>query len=142
MAVANNHLLHFLVRQHRQHTGKQALACLAASLTATYTFFLVGVDGSLNSDICRFAAVSVHYTLLSSFCWMSIQAVAIFLSIHKRMFKISTDVNVKWSALYAWGKNCNLDNELMAMNSNKHHHCCMRICLFKRSLSSCAVLSF
>ena len=92
-----------LCRKNRHHSEKKVIASLCTSLLMTYVFFLVGLDGSPGTPSCKMAAVMVHYSLLSSFSWMFVLALSVYLAIHELIFRLSDDINVKKSALFSWG---------------------------------------
>ena len=91
-------------RKQRQNKIRQVLAGLSFFLLLTYIFFMIGMKGTPGSSLCIFTAVTVHYTLLSAFCWMLVEAVVIYLGLHRNMFALSTDVRVKPAATFAIGK--------------------------------------
>ena len=93
----------FLIRKQRQNKSRLVLAGLSTSLLLTYIFFMIGMEGTPGTPLCTFSAVAVHYTLLSSFCWMLVEAIVIFLGLHKDMFVVARDVRLLPAAVFSWG---------------------------------------
>ena len=106
-AVFKSHLEFFFLffpRKQRQNKSRLVLAGLATSLLLTYIFFMIGMEGTPGTPLCTFSAVTVHYTLLSAFCWMLVEAIVIYLGLHKDMFVVARDVRVLPAAIFSWGK--------------------------------------
>ena len=92
-----------LPRKQKQNKGRLILAGLSFSLLLTYAFFLLAMVGSPGSHLCTFAAVAVHYSLLSAFCWMVVEAIVLYLGIHKNLFQVSTDVKILPAVVFSYG---------------------------------------
>ncbi|XP_057369443.1 uncharacterized protein LOC130690463 [Daphnia carinata] len=58
----------------RKPLGHKFLVQLSAALIILLITFLAGVDRVGNSEACRLTAIFLHYFLLATFCWMTIEA--------------------------------------------------------------------
>ena len=92
-----------LLRSQRVNKSRLVLAGLATSLLLMYIFFMIGMGGMPGTPLCTFSAVAVHYTLLSAFCWMLVEAIVIYLGLHKALYVVSRDVKLIPACVFSWG---------------------------------------
>ncbi|XP_020607500.1 adhesion G protein-coupled receptor L3-like, partial [Orbicella faveolata] len=64
-------------------------ANLALSLGLAETLFLFGVTKTENKIVCKTIAITLHYLFLSSFCWMALEGIVLYLLLVK-IFRTKT----------------------------------------------------
>eukprot|EP00106_Octopus_bimaculoides_P009406 XP_014776848.1 PREDICTED: G-protein coupled receptor 126-like [Octopus bimaculoides] len=83
--------------------ASKILVNLCSSLAATYLIFLVGFQEYITeiTAVCRAVAALLHYFLLSSFMWMIVEAIHIYLGLF--VFKTIRSSFIKRSSILVWG---------------------------------------
>ncbi|XP_033127596.1 adhesion G-protein coupled receptor G2-like [Anneissia japonica] len=89
-------------KKFRKSEPKQILCQLCLSLLGLYIVFLAGIDQTEDKNWCTFAAALLHYFLLSSIFWMSVQAVKMYYLLVKVVNSHVSHFVFK-ACLFAWG---------------------------------------
>ncbi|XP_071943681.1 adhesion G-protein coupled receptor G7-like [Antedon mediterranea] len=97
-------LLTFLANRNlRKAEPKKILCNLCASLLCLYIVFLVGIDQNKRNEYgCTAVGAILHYFLLSSIFWMTVQAVMMYYLFVKVLNSHVSNFLLK-SILFAWG---------------------------------------
>ncbi|XP_071962407.1 uncharacterized protein [Antedon mediterranea] len=89
-------------RKFRRSEPKQILCHLCVSLLSLYVVFLAGIDQTGNRRGCIAAGALVHYFLLSSIFWMTVQAVNMYY-LFVKVFDTHVSRFLVKASLFAWG---------------------------------------
>ncbi|XP_071956162.1 uncharacterized protein [Antedon mediterranea] len=89
-------------RKLRRSKPQQILCHLCVSLLFLYFIFLVGIDKTKKESTCTAIAGLIHYFLLTSIFWMSVQAINMYYSFVKVYNTHVSRFFVK-ACLFAWG---------------------------------------
>ncbi|KAK7481923.1 hypothetical protein BaRGS_00026831, partial [Batillaria attramentaria] len=94
----------FLIRIQRMNTSSKILVSLCVALALSDLVFVVGMqDYTLKHPAaCKAVSMLLHFCLLSSMCWMLMEAFYMYLSFVRIFRTISTDIILKFSC-FAWG---------------------------------------
>ncbi|KAK7493677.1 hypothetical protein BaRGS_00015189, partial [Batillaria attramentaria] len=94
----------FLIRIQRMNTSSKILVSLCVALALSDLVFVVGMqDYTLKHPAaCKAVSMLLHFCLLSSMCWMLMEAFYLYLSFVRIFRTISTDIILKFSC-FAWG---------------------------------------
>ncbi|CAI9743664.1 adhesion G-protein coupled receptor G6-like [Octopus vulgaris] len=84
--------------------ASKILVNLCISLAATYLIFLAGFKAYSTeiTAVCKAAAALLHYFLLTSFIWMAVEALHIFLGVVV-VFNIYQSSFIKKCSIFVWG---------------------------------------
>nr|KAG5695718.1 hypothetical protein BaRGS_004463 [Batillaria attramentaria] len=91
-------------RIQRMNTSSKILVSLCVALALSDLVFVVGMqDYTLKHPAaCKAVSMLLHFCLLSSMCWMLMEAFYMYLSFVRIFRTISTDIILKFSC-FAWG---------------------------------------
>lgn len=89
-------------RKLRQSRPNKILLCLSSSLVMTMIIFLGGGLSARFPVACQIVAVLLHYFVLSSFCWMLVEAFNIYQSFIV-VFQKGTSRFMLKANLFSWG---------------------------------------
>ncbi|XP_047126733.1 uncharacterized protein LOC100198789 isoform X1 [Hydra vulgaris] len=92
-----------LFRKLRQKLPQKILICFCVSLMGFLLVFLVGAEKASPRLGCQIISALIHYFILSTFCWMLVEAFNLYRSFIV-IFKKSNDSSVFRNAnFFAWG---------------------------------------
>ncbi|XP_033101222.1 adhesion G-protein coupled receptor G2-like [Anneissia japonica] len=89
-------------KKFRKSVPKQILCQLCLSLLGLYIVFLAGIDRTESNTGCIVAGALLHYFLLSSIFWMSVQAVNMYI-LFVKVFNTHIPHLFIRACLFAWG---------------------------------------
>ncbi|XP_065668365.1 adhesion G-protein coupled receptor G4-like isoform X3 [Hydra vulgaris] len=90
-------------RNLRKKLPQRILICLCISLMGLLLVFLIGAEKTSPIQLCQVIAAVLHYFILSTFCWMLVEAFNLYLSF-VIVFNKRNDSNVFRNAnIFAWG---------------------------------------
>ncbi|XP_071959504.1 uncharacterized protein [Antedon mediterranea] len=89
-------------RKLRKSKPKQILCHLCVSLLCLYLIFLVGIDRKDKKGSCTAIAGLIHYFLLTSMFWMSVQAINLYYLI-VQVYNTHVSRFFLKACLFAWG---------------------------------------
>ncbi|XP_033122131.1 uncharacterized protein LOC117121139, partial [Anneissia japonica] len=89
-------------KKFRRSDSKKILCQLCLSLLGLYIVFLAGIDRTNNSGGCTAVGALLHYFLLSSIFWMSVQAVNMYY-LFVKVFNTHVPHFFLKACLFAWG---------------------------------------
>ncbi|XP_071943009.1 uncharacterized protein [Antedon mediterranea] len=89
-------------RKLRRSKPQQILCHLCVSLLGLYLVFLVGIDRTNKESACTVIAGLIHYFLLTSMFWMSVQAINLYYLIVK-VYNTHVSRFVLKACVFAWG---------------------------------------
>ena len=75
--------MHHCDREIRDNKQSNIIVGLATALLGVLILFVAGIDKTGNPDACRAVALLLHYFLLSSFCWMAVEAYNLYVRLIK-----------------------------------------------------------
>ena len=95
----------FYFRRLREKLPPKILLCLCVSLTATLLIFLIGVSRTESRVQCQATAILLHYFLLSTTFWMTVEGLNLYLCFVKVMDRgRSSRIFMLRSSFFAWGE--------------------------------------
>ncbi|XP_012553637.1 adhesion G-protein coupled receptor G4 isoform X1 [Hydra vulgaris] len=90
-------------RNLRKKLPQRILICLCISLMGLLLVFLIGAEKTSPIQLCQVIAAVLHYFILSTFCWMLVEAFNLYLSF-VIVFNKRNDSNVfRIANIFAWG---------------------------------------
>ncbi|KAJ9585544.1 hypothetical protein L9F63_002661 [Diploptera punctata] len=96
------HLVIFLLTPRQRNLSSMNLASLSLSLLLTYCAYLAGWQLEGTGALCIVAAVIMHYSLLSAFCWMFIIAYDISRVLRESTLKLVVSSGKHWKRFCAY----------------------------------------
>ena len=101
--VSSNPCIISYYRRLRRTLPPKILIHLCFSLMLTLICFVAGADRTESLYVCRAFAISIHYFMLTTFLWMTVEAFNLYISFVVVMGSYISRFMLK-AALYAWGK--------------------------------------
>ncbi|XP_033111997.1 adhesion G-protein coupled receptor G7-like, partial [Anneissia japonica] len=89
-------------RKLRKSEPKKILCNLCGSLLGLYIVFIVGIDRTNNDDQCTAVGALLHYFLLSSIFWMSVQALFMYY-LFVKIYNAHIPRFLIKASLFGWG---------------------------------------
>ncbi|CAI9744539.1 adhesion G-protein coupled receptor G6-like [Octopus vulgaris] len=121
-------IIHVCFRKLWDLMSSKVLVSLCYSLAVTYFIFLVGMQSYVQTMAgCKAVAVLLHYFLLTSLAWMSVEAFHVFLSVVV-VFKRYQTSFMKNSSILAWGIPAVIVIITLAINSTNNYIKIAEVC--------------
>ncbi|CAJ1099207.1 adhesion G-protein coupled receptor G6-like [Octopus vulgaris] len=121
-------IIHVCFRKLWDLMSSKVLISLCSSLAVTYFIFLVGMQSYVQTMAgCKAVAVLLHYFLLTSLAWMSVEAFHVFLSVVV-VFKRYQTSFMKKSSILAWGLPAVIVIITLAINSTNNYIKIAEVC--------------
>ncbi|CAJ1099201.1 adhesion G-protein coupled receptor G6-like [Octopus vulgaris] len=121
-------IIHVCFRKLWDLMSSKVLVSLCSSLAVTYFIFLVGMQSYVQTMAgCKAVAVLLHYFLLTSLAWMSVEAFHVFLSVVV-VFKRYQTSFMKKSSILAWGLPAVIVIITLAINSTNNYIKIAEVC--------------
>ncbi|CAJ1099412.1 adhesion G-protein coupled receptor G6-like isoform X1 [Octopus vulgaris] len=121
-------IIHVCFRKLWDLMSSKVLVSLCSSLAVTYFIFLVGMQSYVQTMAgCKAVAVLLHYFLLTSLAWMSVEAFHVFLSVVV-VFKRYQTSFMKKSSILAWGIPAVIVIITLAINSTNNYIKIAEVC--------------
>ncbi|XP_014776850.2 adhesion G-protein coupled receptor G2 isoform X1 [Octopus bimaculoides] len=121
--------------------SSKILVNLSISLAATYLTFLVGFQAYSTkiTAVCKAAAAVLHYFLLTSFMWMSVEALHIYLGLF--VFKTIRSSFIKRSSILVWGLPAVIVTITLATNHTNNYSVTEQVCWLSNTAFYAAFLA-
>ncbi|XP_029656274.1 adhesion G-protein coupled receptor G6-like [Octopus sinensis] len=117
-------IIHVCFRNPWDLMSSKILVSLCSSLAVTYFIFLVGMQTMAG---CKVVAGFLHYFLLTSLAWMSVEAFHVFLSVVV-VFKTWETSFMKKSSILAWGLPAVIVTITLAINNTDNYTKIAEVC--------------
>ncbi|XP_052833922.1 adhesion G-protein coupled receptor G6 isoform X1 [Octopus bimaculoides] len=121
--------------------ASKILVNLCISLAVTYLIFLVGFQeySTKLTAVCKAMAALLHYSLLSSFMWMSVEALHIYLGLF--VFKTIRSSFIKRSSILVWGIPAVIVTITLAINNTNNYNRVEHVCWLSNAAFYAALLA-
>lgn len=114
-------LLTFLIfKKLRKGIVTKVLCSLTASLLLSLIVFIAGINQTSSKTGCIFAAALLHYLLMTSFCWMLVEAVQQYLRLVK-VFDTYIPRFMLKASIFAWGSPLLITVIILAVDYKLYH---------------------
>uniref|UniRef100_T1JBA7 G-protein coupled receptors family 2 profile 2 domain-containing protein n=1 Tax=Strigamia maritima TaxID=126957 RepID=T1JBA7_STRMM len=122
-------LTFLLFSKWRKKDGNKIICNLALALLLLLIVFLAGIEQTHSPTICLTVAILLHYFILSSFCWMLVEAIQQYLLFVRVLATYIPRFLLK-AMVFAWGLPLIIVVTVIGIDINQyregHHYCWMK----------------